>query len=169
LVMKYDFKNKRFGKLRILDDVGRAKDRSILWSYLCDCGNTGKIKSKSLVSGAKSCGCLRRIQLGEANFNKLLANYKHWAKIRNLRFNLSKEGFRKLTQQNCFYCGAKPNQKKYRKFSNGAYVFNGIDRKDNQRGYVPGNVVACCLICNRAKGNLSYKEFFSWIQRIAKK
>src|SRR3990167_6369828 len=92
-------------------------------------------------------------------FNKLLANYKNSAKVRNVPFTLSDEQFRELTQEKCFYCGSEPSQEKYRKFSNGAYVFNGIDRKDNSKGYVQGNVLHCCFICNRAKGNMSYEDF----------
>jgi len=31
------------------------------------------------------------------------------------------------------------------------------------------NSVPCCFICNRAKGNMGYKDFILWIQTIAKK
>jgi hypothetical protein len=34
-------------------------------------------------------------------------------------------------------------------------------------GYVPGNVVPCCHICNLAKKDMSYEEFISWIDDVA--
>ena len=168
--MKHTLINKRFGKLIVLKEVGRAKDRSVIWECQCDCGNKTNTTSRSLMcQDTKSCGCLRKISSGEANFNKLLANYKNSAKVRNVPFTLSDEQFRELTQEKCFYCGSEPSQEKYRKFSNGAYVFNGIDRKDNSKGYVQGNVLPCCFICNRAKGNMSYEDFSLWIKRIVKR
>ena len=160
----------KYGKLTALKEIGRHKDRCILWECKCDCGEIISVKARSLKRGeTKSCGCLRRIQKGEANFNKLLANYKQQAKLRKLDFCLSKENFRNLTQQNCFYCGAPPLSIKNRKYSNGVYKCNGIDRKDNNEGYTISNAVSCCLICNRAKSNLSYQEFLQWIQRVKTK
>ena len=168
--MKHLLKNKRFGRLVVLRESGKAKDRSILWDCSCDCGKVIKVKSRSLVSGeTKSCGCLRKIKAGEANFNKLLANYQNSARRNDVPFSLMTEQFRELTKRNCHYCGTKPRQKKYRRFSNGAYIFNGIDRKNNDLGYTVKNSLPCCFICNRAKGTMSYKEFILWIQTIVKR
>jgi len=165
--MKHLLTGKRFGKLLVLKECGKSNDRSIVWECLCDCGNTAKITSKSLMSqGTKSCGCLRRIEKGEANFNKLYRGYKGYSKRRNRLFELSVDDFRKLVTDNCFYCGTKPKQKSYRQFSNGTFLFNGIDRIDNAKGYVKGNVKTCCFICNRAKGNMEYEEFLLWIKAI---
>jgi 5-methylcytosine-specific restriction endonuclease McrA len=38
-------------------------------------------------------------------------------------------------------------------------IGHGIDRKDNSFGYIIGNCVPCCTICNETKGeHLSYDE-----------
>lgn len=158
--------NKRFGKLIVLRENGRSKDRCILWECRCDCGKILNIKSKGLSHGVKSCGCLRRIAVGEANFKRVYRGYQNEAKRKKLPFDISTEDFRKITSRNCFYCKTEPKQKSYRKFSNGAYIFNGIDRKDNNKGYIWGNILPCCFICNRAKSDTPYKEFILWIQAI---
>lgn len=46
------------------------------------------------------------------------------------------------------------------------FVFTGIDRVDNTRGYDPDNVVPCCRVCNRAKDVRTKDEFLSWAKRV---
>ena len=160
----------RYGKLIVLKEAGRHKDRSILWECKCDCGKTVAVKAKSLKSGeTKSCGCLRKIEKGKASLKRVYRGYKNEALRKNLQFDLSIKDFEEITTKNCFYCGVKPKQRSYRKFSNGEYLFNGIDRVDNSKGYVKGNIKPCCFICNRAKGNMEYKEFVLWLKKIKKK
>ena len=86
-------------------------------------------------------------------------------KKRGYTFELTEEQFAKITKQNCFYCGAKPNNIKNDKGSFGAYTYNGIDRIDNNKGYVIGNIVSCCKKCNRAKDISNLKEYKNWIKR----
>ncbi|MFH2018621.1 MAG: hypothetical protein ABII98_01375, partial [bacterium] len=154
--IKNNFIGKRFGKLLIIKRMGVSKDRSLIWEARCDCGNVIKIASKYLLSGGtKSCGCLRKIEKGEANFNKLYSGYKNSAQKRGLAFLLSKDEFRKIIGENCSYCGIEPKQKLNRRFSNGEYLFNGIDRRDNLLGYTKKNSLPCCFVCNRAKGDMT--------------
>ncbi len=81
--------------------------------------------------------------------------YIQAAKQRGLAYELSKDEVLALVQARCHYCGdtGKP------------YV--GIDRKDNNVGYVQGNVYPCCKRCNWAKGTEDYDEFVAWLQRAA--
>ena len=51
---------------------------------------------------------------------------------------------------------------------NGDFIYNGIDRLDNNEGYLPSNVVTCCKICNRAKHSLTVVEFLEWVRDISK-
>lgn len=82
---------------------------------------------------------------------------------------MSEDEFKNLTKQNCYYCGIEPLQKGARIAGiNGYYYHNGIDRTDNNRGYVLDNCVACCSMCNNAKNSYSLKEFMIWIDRITK-
>ena len=43
-----------------------------------------------------------------------------------------------------------------------------IDRIDNTKGYIPGNVRSCCKHCNLAKHTMSEEEFNSWISSLIK-
>ena len=71
---------------------------------------------------------------------------------------------------NCHYCGVEPEKisqsSNKNKPYNGDYIYNGIDRIDNNKGYTMDNVVPCCEICNNAKKNLSKVKFISWLDRI---
>ena len=51
---------------------------------------------------------------------------------------------------------------------NGGFIYNGIDRKNNGKGYTEDNIVSCCKQCNFAKRNMSYKEFKFWINKLVK-
>jgi len=46
------------------------------------------------------------------------------------------------------------------------YIYNGLDRIDNEKGYLLDNVTPCCKICNQAKHALSLDDFLAWCQRL---
>ena len=50
-----------FGRLKVIRESGRAKDRHIVWTCQCECGNVVNVSSRELVNGhTKSCGCLQK-------------------------------------------------------------------------------------------------------------
>lgn len=79
--------------------------------------------------------------------NGKYAFYKHSSKKRGLAFEVSLKDFGKITKLPCTYCGIMPNP------------FNGVDRKDNMKGYITENCVPCCKKCNFMKGNSSVEDF----------
>lgn len=86
-------------------------------------------------------------------------------------FELMQEEFKLLTKQDCHYCGQTPNQilsgkNTKRKGYNGNYIYNGIDRKDNELGYSMVNCLPCCGICNKAKRDLTFEDFNIWILKL---
>jgi 5-methylcytosine-specific restriction endonuclease McrA len=111
------------------------------------------------------------IQYGKLNvvhgsaFLKLYSEYQRNAEKGGRTFLLDTDLFRQLTTSSCHYCGAPPSRVKKR--SDESYVYNGIDRIDNAKGYEPENVVPCCWECNKSKGSKSYDDFMAWIKRIA--
>ena len=53
--------NKKFGRLTVLEEVGKDKYYNRIYLCQCECGNKVKVKRTQLVSGkTKSCGCLRK-------------------------------------------------------------------------------------------------------------
>jgi len=173
---KYELKDlvgKRFGRLVVIRRVDNDKHYNTMWLCKCDCGEEKIIAADSLSRGlTKSCGCLNKennshpLKPGLANMRNVINSYKHNAKTRGLNWELTEEEFEELAQQNCHYCGAKPNNVLNRKDCNGAYTYNGIDRIDNSKGYTVDNVVPCCKRCNNAKRNYTLKEFKDWIREI---
>jgi len=166
-----DLKGKRFGKLTVIERYGSGKHGGLYWLCKCDCGNEKVIRGYSLRNNTiKSCGCLNGYKLnsGISNMRKTIINYKANAKKRGLEYNLTEEQFKNITQKDCFYCGAKPNNISKHKRHNGSYIYNGIDRVDNTKGYIIGNAVPCCKRCNQAKKDYTLREFQDWIKKVYK-
>lgn len=46
------------------------------------------------------------------------------------------------------------------------FTYNGLDRVDPSRGYATDNVVPACIVCNRAKADMSREEFHAWVGRV---
>lgn len=113
-----------------------------------------------------------------SSYGMFYAQYKHSAKNRNYSFDLTKEQFVELAQQNCHYCNSEPKLKNpwanksknaSRRFKANAEIpFNGIDRVDNSLGYEIDNCAACCYICNHMKSKLSVNDFIEHVNKICK-
>lgn len=180
-----DLTDKVFGRLTVINRAKNAKQGQARWSCICICGNNTVSTSRSLLVGTtRSCGCLNKETISkkmtgkspvtkkaykESSFNHMYRNYQYGAKKRNLKWNLTKDQFKQLTSSICYYCGIEPyNEYRSTKSFNGFYIYNGIDRVDNNKGYVPENCLPCCKFCNRAKFNLLSSEFIENIKRIYK-
>ena len=172
-----DLKGSKFGKLLVLgrgEDYtysgGRKKSR---WVCLCECGNKKTILQHLLVTGKRnSCGCDKfpktRLKYGESSSKRLYKIYERVAGKRNIPFLLTLEEFLVITKENCYYCGEPPSQSILGDGNYGAYVYNGIDRKNNRQGYVSENVVPCCKACNKMKSDIELDSFFDRILKIYK-
>jgi hypothetical protein len=78
---------------------------------------------------------------------------------------ISIDEFARFTQQECNYCGTPPTN--VTKFKCRPITYNSIDRVDNRKPYIIGNIVPCCGTCNAMKSKLSEAEFLAHVQRIA--
>lgn len=176
---RIDVTGQKFGRLTAVSYQGWNGAHKTLWLFRCECGQEVVRRLATVRQGGiQSCGCLRREggyvahnrkEVGESAFNSLYSGYRRAAGYRGHDFALSKEEFRELTKSSCYYCGAQPGQVKKATSgggSNGDYVYTGVDRVDNDIGYVAGNVVPCCAVCNRAKHVLAQGEFISWVGRV---
>ncbi len=172
-----DMAGRRFGRLLVTKrDGAYLKNRLAVWLCQCDCGNVTSVRGASLRKGTtKSCGCLSKemtsertkLPKGESAFNALYQVYKRNAEKRGLGFNISKTFFRQLVIQPCYYCGGSPsNVSKGNRNTNGVFVYNGLDRVQNEIGYVPDNVVPCCRRCNYVKATLSVDELVIHCKKI---
>jgi len=99
--------------------------------------------------------------------NILISRYKNDARARDLSFNLSKEQCTYLFSLNCFYCDKTPHRVQKSK-GGGDFIYNGIDRINNNLGYEPDNVVSSCKTCNNWKKAMILEDFYKWVTSIAK-
>ena len=167
-----DISGLKFERLTAIKDTGKRKGGDVIWRCRCDCGKFVEVRASSLrCDRTKSCGCLqkdilvsRALPSGEAAFNIIYSSYRSNAKQRDRSFELNKAQFRKLTKGNCTYCGVTPTSIKAE--GNGSYIYNGIDRIDNAKGYTEENCCTCCANCNGMKECLSVEEFLSHTKRI---
>jgi hypothetical protein len=179
--LREDIMNKgltgKFNKLTVLQFDHKGNHGVSFYKFKCDCGVEKVLCGADVVRGkTKSCGCNRSRYIsqahllpeGQAAFNSLYSLYAiSCARSRGLEFSLSKEEFLKLTKEACHYCGVSANQVwKGTSRVCSPYVYNGIDRKDNKQGYTLNNCVACCKVCNIAKGAMSLDAFLAWIDRL---
>ena len=75
--------------------------------------------------------------------------YKSKAKQRGILLELTFEEFESFWQKPCGYCGA--------------FIETiGLDRVDNDKGYLYENVTSCCIGCNISKGT---KPLSEWLGR----
>lgn len=173
-----DISDQIFDQLFVTKYIGLSLNKkSIIWECQCSCGNSIETSYISLVTGhKKSCGCIKseRISRAQAMPIKTVAEkelynvYKQNAKKRQFVFEISKIQFVSFLYDNCYYCDATPTNfiKKKRVTGTEIHYFNGVDRVNNEIGYVLDNCVTCCKICNIAKNNLTMPQFLSWLEQI---
>jgi len=86
--------------------------------------------------------------------NKFKFGYKYPARKRGYEFKLSFAQFTKLFIGECHYCGVENAR--------------GIDRVDNNIGYIIDNCVSCCGVCNKMKWKLNKDDFLEKVKQIFK-
>lgn len=167
----------RHGRWLVLERSEKSRDGKAYWICRCDCGTERVVQGVDLRGGqSRSCGCLRdeltskrrALPEEEASFRQLISKYRRNAKSRDVSFELSVNEFKTITQSRCHYCGIEPIMVSGEGLHlNGYYLYNGIDRKDNDKGYTIDNCVAACGDCNRAKRTMKYSDFIEYLDRVA--
>lgn len=102
--------------------------------------------------------------LGTNQFIELDPSVPH-DKHPSLEWGLTLEQYVNLVTSDCHYCGTKPHQKPQGKQMPTNLFRNGIDRADNNRGYLPDNCVPCCTACNREKRAATVDQFIENTKR----
>lgn len=160
-----DRAGRRYGRLVAIRPSEERSGGHVRWLCRCDCGNEKIIDGGNLSAGfSMSCGCSRMAIPGRPARNRVYDNYRRSAGRRGYAWELGGEEFDKLAAADCAYCGSPPGTVQV--YRSHRFTYNGIDRVNNSLGYMHGNVVPCCEICNRAKGAKSLGEFLAWISRL---
>jgi hypothetical protein len=97
---------------------------------------------------------LRRISF-KYRYNRLKTQAHKRGKVLEIIY----DDYVKLISKPCFYCGEIKEE-----------CGVGLDRIDNSKGYVLGNVVSCCGECNLKRGYSfeadRFKYFIDWLKKI---
>lgn len=167
-----DITGQRFGKWKVLQKSEHRKGNRVYWDCKCDCGTLIPVTSGSLLQGkSKACGTPQCYgPQGEQGMRTAIRYYRKAAKDRGYVWTLSDDEARVLLLGKCTYCSAAPRNRiglkpNYAEASNKYHsvLTNGIDRVDNELGYVSGNCVSCCSKCNYGKHNHTLEEFKAWV------
>ena len=117
-------------------------------------------KKDGLYSLCKPCHADAKKRWTKRNRDKVLEIKRNWyytatgrlnkirgsAKARGKYFDLDLQYYKdNCWDKPCHYCGANTE--------------NGVDRKNNDLGYINENVVPSCASCNASKGTMSYEDF----------
>lgn len=166
---------KKFGHLTILSKSNSDKYRRAFVTVQCDCGDiVEKHWQKILKNLTRTCGkCHFRYKLPpnigitnlpeeiKAKMLKLVySRMKSEAKRRNRIIDLSFQAVTNFILLPCQSCDDKWSTHITTTYNGEKYtlLYNGLDRIDNSRGYVPNNVITLCKTCNRMKLEQNLEE-----------
>jgi len=170
-----------FGRFTLIKMAFIDPHGSPVWRCRCVvCGTELYKRVQDLYNGAgdRACGCLKSKDSVSTGLKRVYDGYKRHADALGLQFELTMEDVRRISTQNCFYCGCVPNRvegahrkhanngKGYLSAYNGKFIYNGIDRMDSTIGYIENNVVSCCFDCNVAKRVRPVDTFAEWIRTV---
>lgn len=170
-----------YGRLTVLNQTRMPHGNSTCVAFQCQCacGNLTTIRGADLGRTTNSCGCLHlekavkhisaqhdknKLAYGESAFNRVRRAYARRAKMRGQDCTLTPDQFREKITKACHYCGSMPSSVSNE--NNGAFVYSGLDRLRNDKGYTLENTVPCCRQCNLAKNALDLSDFEAWIVRV---
>jgi hypothetical protein len=151
--MSYKFNNlvgKKFGRLSVQNEVGRSKDRHVLWLCACECGNSVIANSRDLLSDhTQSCGCLKNdvhTKHGGRGSYKTERLYFVWRGIKNRCECKSATGYSYYGGRGIKLCKEWHDYSEFRKWAmSSGYNSNApqwdctIDRINNDGNYEPKN------------------------------
>ena len=145
-------------EIKELSEFGKCKNKPDGINYYCKkCENERTSAYKKTNPEQHRVGILNYGRSNKKRFN----NGKNRAKTRGYIWEITIEQWESIIFPNlCHYCNKKL----------GLVAGHGLDRKDNDKGYILDNVVPCCKICNETKSNkLSYDEMLLIMKHRAQK
>ena len=156
----------RIGKREIIGvSDKKSNNNGTMYVTRCDCGKEENVQPGNFLRHTTRPSCMdcARLEEGEACIRDILRNYT--SNNRHGTFELSYEKFKELILCDCHYCARPPSNLKRKKVM-GELWYNGIDRANNDGGYVENNSVTACADCNLSKRNKNYEEFLDWVVSV---
>lgn len=161
------FLNKKFNKLTIKEYLGVNNYTSLMFSFVCECGNTGTIREFD-IGKVKSCGCEMQKKYCNDISQSFFGRFQNNAKSRNIEFDITIQDIWNIyIEQNrkCALSGVDLvffKGKKNNKLTNVS-----IDRIDSNQGYLINNIQLVHKTINIMKNALSDQEFILWCNTVS--
>jgi hypothetical protein len=168
-----DFKGKKFGKLTPIKFNG-TKYKTLL-DCDCDCGNKKIVSFRDLFYGnVKSCGCYRKERQRPTTISAIMSTFnrlRKTAKIRNISFDLDPQDIIDVydkQEKKCYFTGIFVYFTKHLSYTR-LLQNASVDRIDNSKGYIKGNIQIVHKLVNRMRNCCSNKEFINICNIISSK
>ncbi len=136
-----------FGRLTVLERAGSYhKNGNVQWECRCDCGNIPIIRGQNLTSGrSRSCGCLNKMFARKRKLThgmRKSPEYTTWSAMVQRCTNPKATGFEHYGGRgiDIFDEWKKSFIKFYEYIGHRPSLKYTIERINNDKGYVPGNV-----------------------------
>ena len=170
------------GYLTAVRPAGRSTRRGIIWVIRCRCGTKLEMPAAEFRRSKqgklfvpRSCGCYRKEHrshlykgvgdLSSCRWRQILAS----ANRKGLQFTISQAYAWHLYVRQGKRCALSGVSLVMNPTSLAAGANTAsLDRKDNTKGYVRGNVQWVHLTLNYMKSDMQQAEFVSWCSRVAK-
>lgn len=166
---------KQYGHLTVLrrSIVKQSRSNSV-WECQCDCGNITHVTYSNLhCKSVQSCGCRRRgdkhvwwrgyKEISGSMFKRIHYN----AKKRQLEFNITLEYVWKLFEQQNRKCALSGISIQFGPVNSGK-ITASLDRIDNTKGYIIGNVQWVHKDINWLKQDFEQNYFLELCKNVAK-
>ncbi len=142
----------------------KPSNRNTYWKVKCKCGKEGLRSAQHLVNGkvssCKSCASLK-LPFEKSYFNKI----KRRAKNINVDFDITLEYIVNIFDGKCSLSGEKIEFAKHWKKKENQTA--SLDRIDNTKGYIVGNVQWVHKDVNFMKRTLNQERFLELCKKIA--
>lgn len=170
-IIDYNLVGKVFGYLTVVEHLKRGK--SSRWNCRCKCGRMVIRQGKTLRDSKyiASCGCGGRDPIDIVK-SDVARRMMAAARKAGHNMSLTKDRVKELICMPCHYCGAtgvntgRADEWKRRNMGDNILRYNGLDRVDSSKEYTEGNVVTCCITCNRAKSAMPVQDFLAHCHKI---